>query len=200
MARKTAPKRRKATRQRARARALDWRPAFLAAFALTGVVLDACDAVPVDHSTVYREVKANVGFAEAFEDARRMGAQTLVKEATRRAVKGCTKPMLYKGEPVRLNKDDAEDLPGFIEARDKDGTGLGWGYLFETEYSDRLMELLLKRHFPDEFREKLAQVNVSASATASAHVTNDAELASIQAARQNFLARLAHPGTNPGQN
>ncbi len=44
-----------------------------------------CAAVPIHHSTVYDEVKRNPDFAASVEDARRQGAQLLVKEATRRA-------------------------------------------------------------------------------------------------------------------
>lgn len=175
---------------------LDWKPAFLSALEHSACSLDACKAVPVDPSTVYRERQRDPEFAAAYEAARQVGAQLLEQEATRRAKDGCKKLVLCKGQPVRLNKEDAAGIDGWIEAKGSDGTGLGWGYLFEVEKSDRLLELLLKRHFPDQYREKLAQVNVSASASANSQVLGDDELRKIQATREQLLQRMQQPGQN----
>ncbi len=175
---------------------LDWKPAFLSALEHSACSLDACRAVPVDPSTVYRERQRNAEFAAAYEAARQVGAQLLEQEATRRARDGTRKLVLYKGEPVRLGKAEAEGLDGWIEATGADGQGLGWGYLYEVTYSDRLLELLLKRHYPEQYREKLAQVNVQATATANPQVLGDDELMSIQAAHERLLRGMRPPGQN----
>ena len=168
---------------------MDWRPAFLAALEQRACSLDACKAVPVDPSTVYRERQRNPEFADAYETARQVGALTLEQEATRRAVQGVQRLKFHNGQVVMVptgkmvQAKDGAEVPEMVP-------------YVEHEYSDRLLELLLKRHFPAEYREKLADVNVTANASASVTVTSDDELASFQAAREKFLRRLDQPGQN----
>lgn len=139
-------------RQRARGNH-DWRPAFLAAYAACGVVLTAAGAAQITARTVHREKAKNAAFAAECEAARQVGALTLEAEATRRARDGCKRLVLYKGQPVRLDKAQAQGLAGWIEAKSPTGEPLGWGFVYELEYSDALLALLLKRHFPNEYRE-----------------------------------------------
>ncbi len=99
--------------------------AFLAAFRRTGVVVAAAEAVEIHPRSIYRW-KDDPDFAADFEDARKEAAERLVAEAHRRAVEGVGKPVYYRGEQC-----------GTIQ-----------------EYSDRLLELLLKGEFPEKYRER----------------------------------------------
>ena len=159
------------TSERAKRMRRDWRPAFLRALAeCHGSMAPACKAARVDRVTVWRERQRNADFATRYEDARQLGAQCLEEEAARRAVDGSKKLVLWNGRPVL----DHQGQP-----------------IFEVQYSDRLLELLLKRHLPEVYREKLAAVNVRATATAAGSaVVSDADLLAHQSARAAMLAEL----------
>ena len=148
----------------------DWRPAFLKCLAACrGLLLPACKAAGVDRVSVWRERQRNADFAARYEEARQLGAHYLEEEATRRAVEGCKKLVLHNGKPVL----DDQGQP-----------------IVEVQYSDRLLELLLKRHLPEVYREKLATVNVQATATAISVVTSNSDLQALQAARAAMLATM----------
>ena len=191
---KKVQKKAKSKRQRARGGS-DWRPAFLAAYVQTGIEIDACEAVPVAVSTVWKERKRNPEFAALYEEARQMGALLLVKEATRRAQHGVQKLKFYEGTVIvvpdpsgkmqfaadgsPILDDSGRHLPAMVP-------------YIEHEYSDTLLTLLLKRHFPAEFREKPPEVNVNATASAVAGIS-DADLAAAQERRKHYLESLAAP-------
>lgn len=73
------------TRRTQRARG-DWRPAFLAAYADTGMVMEACKVAGVARSTVYDERQRNEDFALAWDDVERVTTEKLEQEAVRRAL------------------------------------------------------------------------------------------------------------------
>lgn len=104
------------------------RAAYLAALAETGMYIAAADAVGCDRHTAWELRKADPTFAEECEVAMERYRLTLVKEAHRRAVEGVDRAV--------------------IGGKDRDQI-----VHIEKHYSDRLLELMLKRHIP-EFREK----------------------------------------------
>lgn len=77
---KQARKPRKATQKR-----IDWRPAFLAALARSGIVLAAAEAAGIDRVTAYRERDKNEAFGAAWDAAIDESADRLEAEARRRA-------------------------------------------------------------------------------------------------------------------
>lgn len=131
------------TRGRARAaRAADqpaaervpvWQKAFLTALAQTGVVRYAAEATRIARSQVYARRRSNPDFAAAFDLALDEAADLLELEARRRAVEGTEKPVYGR---------DAGPNAGTVEV----------GRV--REYSDRLLEFLLKGWRPDKYRER----------------------------------------------
>jgi hypothetical protein len=144
-----------------------WVPAFLAALEETGVILKAAAAADISRKTVWLRRKNNSEFAQDFDDALRAGALLLEAEAIRRAQDGV----------VRMKFNPKTGLP-YIDPR------TGEPYM-EHEYSDTLMAILLKRHFP-EYREPKGDVNVTSSVHNHLHIT-ESDLKQLQAERQRFL-------------
>ncbi len=99
--------------------------AFLAEFAERGIVTHACQAAGVSHSVVYDWYGKDDEFASAWDEAKEQATDELEAEAWRRAVKGVERPVFQGGEAV--------------------------GHV--TEYSDRLLELMLKANRPTKYRE-----------------------------------------------
>lgn len=97
------------------------------------------------------------GYPERFSAAEEIAAQTLEDEAVRRAFEGIDEPQIwqgritYKQEPVFDAAGDVVlDSRGRPVTRDTD--------IPETvkQYSDRLLELLLKRFRPDKYRDRVS--------------------------------------------
>ena len=99
---------------------------FLEALARTGIVTEACKAGRISRRQVYRLRQNDPAFAELWTEAQLIAADLLEAEAHRRAFDGVLKPVYQKGEQV-----------GVIR-----------------EYSDKLMELLLKARKPETFKER----------------------------------------------
>jgi hypothetical protein len=78
-----------------------------------------------------------------FAHAEAQAARILEDEARRRAREGVRKPVLYQGKQVYATG------PGGVREP-----------LFETEFSDSLMALLLKGNDPSKFKERIEQINV----------------------------------------
>ncbi len=104
----------------------DWPDRFLVEFAKTGNVSDAARRAKVTRQAVYAHAAADEAFSKAWQQAREQAADALELEAFRRAVRGCRKPVFYRGE--------------------KCGEVL--------EYSDTLLLALLKANRPDRFAER----------------------------------------------
>ncbi len=98
---------------------------FLTSFARNGNVTKAAKAARVDRSTPYTWRDNDPKFAEAWEVAREAAADVLEAEAFRRAVTGTNKGVYHQGVLVNTEK----------------------------QYSDRLLELLLKANRPDKYRD-----------------------------------------------
>jgi len=116
--------------------ARDWSAAFLSALVETGHNDRAAAAAEIDRRTVWRRRQADPEFAKAYQEALRVSAVSLEAEAVRRARDGLRK--------VKFNTKTGEP---FIDPV----TG---GPYVEHEYSDTLLLALLKRHFPESYRER----------------------------------------------
>jgi hypothetical protein len=103
--------------------------AFLTAFSLTANVSGAARAANVGRTQVYAWQEHDETFALEMQQAREEAYDRLEAEALRRAVEGVTRerPIYSRGEQV--------------------------GTEIVTEYSDRLLEVLLKAARPGRFRE-----------------------------------------------
>jgi hypothetical protein len=139
------------------------------------VILKAAAAAEISRKTVWLRRKNNPQFAQDFDDALRAGALLLEAEAIRRAQDGV----------VRMKFNPRTGLP-YIDPRTiTEQCPEGLPYM-EHEYSDTLMAILLKRHFP-EYREPKGELNVSTAVHNHFHMS-ESDLRQIQAERQRFLA------------
>ena len=124
--------------------------AFLAAYSQCGMVYMAARAAKVSKTAHYEWLKSDPEYANAFELAKEQAATALEDEAIRRARFGVRRPVLYKGKPV------------FVDGQP----------VYEIEYSDTLMQLLLKGAMPDKYRERLsAEIGGAGGGPLSVEVT-----------------------------
>lgn len=122
------PVQRKSTHQRTRrATPNAWRKAFLASLSKNGNVTDACEVARIDRSTAYKSRANDEKFAALWDETVEVAVDRLESEAWRRATYGTNKPVWYKGQLV--------------------GT--------ELEYSDSLMQTLLKAHRPNKYKDRV---------------------------------------------
>lgn len=117
------------------------RELFLKELRRRGNVSDAARKATIDRSTPYRWREAEPDFAAAWDEALELAMDRLESEAYRRAVEGVRKPLIG-----RIGKD-------------QDGV-----ITYIREYSDSLMNTLLKAHRPEKYRER---VDVSGDVTAT---------------------------------
>jgi hypothetical protein len=90
-------------------------------------VSEACRAAGIGRTTAYEWRDTDPVFAAAWKDAEEDAADKLEREAWRRGVEGTDKPITYQGEITGTYK----------------------------EYSDRMLEILLKGHRPEKFKDKV---------------------------------------------
>ena len=102
-----------------------WRPVFLQYLRATGSTIHAAREAGVSESTIYWARKQSKEFREQWDAAKAHAVDMLLVEARRRAIRGVDKPIYYRGQKVGTVK----------------------------EFSDRLLEILLKAHYPRMFRE-----------------------------------------------
>lgn len=118
-----------------------------------GNVSKACQAVKRSRKVMYEHKEKDADFAAAWAEACESVYDEMEQEMYRRAVKGVTKPLVYKGQIVR----DENGKPILIR-----------------EYSDRLLELGLKSNRPEKFRERMdINQNVSGSLDVNIEATID---------------------------
>lgn len=103
------------------------RERFLAVLAETCNVSESARSAGVSRQAAYEWREADQSFAAAWKDAEEQAADKLEREAWRRAVEGTDKPVTFQGVITTTYK----------------------------EYSDRMLEILLKAHRPEKFVEKL---------------------------------------------
>jgi hypothetical protein len=132
---------------------------FLECFAACGSVLKAARSAKLNRQSHYWWLREDPTYRPRFEAACERVAQMLEDEAVRRAHDGVRRAVRYKGKVV--------------------------GY--EMEYSDRLLELLLKAHSPEKYAER-SKVNLN--------VTGELELrARLEAGRKRAAAECWSQGS-----
>lgn len=101
---------------------------FLSVLRMNCNVTEAAQAAGVGRRTVYEWREADSVFRAAWDEAEQEAADRLEREAWRRAVDGVDKPVTFQGAITATYK----------------------------EYSDRLIEVLLKAHRPDKYKDRVA--------------------------------------------
>ena len=113
---------------------------FVVALAQQGIISEACKAAEISRNTYRYWMEGNEAFADAVEDAFEEAADSLEKEAARRAVHGYDEPvtnkdgLIYMRNPMTgelILDDDFQPVPLTIK-----------------RHSDRLLELLMKGNIP----------------------------------------------------
>lgn len=139
------------------------REIYLRVLSLSGQYMTAADAVGCDRRTGLRLRETDPEFAEQCEVALERYRATLVEEARRRAVDGIDKAVIggqFKDEII----------------------------LYEKQYSDRLLELMLKRHIP-EFRDS-SKVETSGNVT----VHHGIDLSKLTREERDMVRKLLGSG------
>jgi hypothetical protein len=101
--------------------------AFVRELAETGNVTTASRAANISRNTAYEWREADAAFKSLWDEAVDVSTDMLEAEARRRAVQGWDEPVFHQGRKV-----------GKIR-----------------KYSDRMLEILLKGHRPEKFRERV---------------------------------------------
>lgn len=118
-----APKKAKAKASPKKRR--EWKPAFLKAFAETGMVAAACRKAKVSRSYVYEARQADEHFAQIWDDIEHATTDEMEREAYRRGVQGVEEPV-FQGK----------ELVGHVR-----------------KFSDTLLIFMLKARKPEKYRE-----------------------------------------------
>jgi hypothetical protein len=105
---------------------------FLAAFEACGSVAKAARWAKVARTSHFEWMREDPTYRPRFIEAEKQAACGLEDEAVRRAREGVRKLVLYKGQPVYVHGEP----------------------LYETEYSDRLLERLLEANNPEKFKRR----------------------------------------------
>jgi hypothetical protein len=103
------------------------RKTFIATLAEFCNVSEAAREAGIGRTTAYEWREADPEFAAAWDAAEQVAADKLEREAWRRAVEGVDKPIYYQGDKIDTCK----------------------------EYSDRMLEILLKGHRPEKFVDRI---------------------------------------------
>lgn len=123
--------------------------AFLKAFRIAKTITGASEKAGFYRLTHYRWHKESPFYRQAFAEMKAAAADDLEEAATQRAVEGVRICKFTKdGTPLR---DPRKHDPETGEVKPE------WAsdpWYYETSFSDRLLELLLKAKKPDEFRER----------------------------------------------
>lgn len=114
------------------------RETFIETLAKTCNVSASCRAAGIGRTAAYDWRAQDAAFAAEWDDAEKQAADALRQEAWRRGVEGVDKPVTFQGRITDTYKD----------------------------YSDRMLEILLKGHCP-EYRDK-TQVDHGVTAEAAA--------------------------------
>lgn len=110
------------------------REKFLTVLRETCNVSEAARATGVSRRSAYDWRAADPSLALAWDEAEQEAADKLEREAWRRGVEGTDKPVTFQGVITATYK----------------------------EYSDRMLELLLKAHRPEKFKERVANEHTGA--------------------------------------
>jgi len=118
-----------------RARQVAAKRSFIAAFRDCASVKVACQLAKINRSTVSGWRKHDASFRALWEEVQDETAQSLEDEAVRRAYEGIKRPIYYRGKPLVI------------------GRGKNKRQVYDVEYSDQLLIILLKRYRPHLYRE-----------------------------------------------
>jgi hypothetical protein len=116
------------------------REKFLAHLRKTANVTEAAAIIATARKSLYDARERDPAFKAAWDEAIEIATDALEQEARRRALDGWEEPVFYRGEEV-----------GRMRA-----------------YSDRLLELLLKAHRPDKYKDTVRQEVTGANGQALA--------------------------------
>lgn len=112
--------------------------AFLAAFAECGSITKACKAAHCVRREFYDWKGNEEEFAKQFRALDDQVLGLLEDEAMRRAVEGLPRMKFCEGRTIHVKDENGAEVP-----------------YIEYEFSDRLIELLLKARAPHKYRERL---------------------------------------------
>lgn len=121
-------------------------------------------------------------FTAGIEEAMLRFKDSLVKEAHRRGVEGVSEPVWYRGVRAHdgVNPDTNEPIPATVQ-----------------KYSDKMLELLLKRHIP-EFRDRVTvDQNTSIKGGLAVGLADLDDLSPAGRAKLRELLDLEAPGEEP---
>lgn len=126
--------------------------AFLQAFSYVGILSAAAESVKGNIFQHYKWLKGeNADIYEiAFNEAKEVAADRLEEEALRRAVAGLRKYKFHNGKPVLVQCTKSHPESFYNEKLDA-----YFFHYYEHEYSDRLLETLLRANRPTKFGTKL---------------------------------------------
>jgi hypothetical protein len=112
------------SRQRSRIRQDMNQIKFLAAFSVSGSIIEACRWSGTSRESHFRWMRDDPTYPPRFAEAEKQSTRTLEDEAVRRAKNGIEEPILYKGKPVYVQGQpltkltyDTTSLWKLLEAR-----------------------------------------------------------------------------------
>jgi hypothetical protein len=109
-----------------------WKPMFIEAMRKSGNITVSCEHAGVGRSTVYHALDKDPEFAAAHREAINISNEMLEAVARQRGQQGWDEPVYMRG------KDGEPRVVGTIK-----------------RYSDRLLEILMKAHMPNKYRENI---------------------------------------------
>lgn len=113
----------------------EWYPRVIASLGSGHSITKACGLAWISRQTFYLHRDSNPEFAAEVKAAIESGIDKLEDEAHRRAHDGVERKKFHKGDPII----DPETGKAYVE----------------REYSDRLLEMLLKAKRPEKYRENI---------------------------------------------
>jgi len=125
--------------------------AFLNAYCDTFDVSNAAKRTGINRGTHYFWLHDDHEYVESFRNAKRVAAETLEAELTRRALQGVRKLKFHQGKPIMVR----------CLAEDEGAVRVGEGekveyyrHYYEHDYSDVLGIFLMKGAMPEKYRER----------------------------------------------
>lgn len=143
------------------------REQFIEVLSVTANVSEAARAVGFSRTALYVLRNSDPEFAAAWDEAVQVATDALEREAWRRAVEGWEEPVFYQGSEV-----------GAVR-----------------KYSDKMLELLLRAHRPERYRDETA-INVNLLSLES-YARNLAASLGLDEGKAVELARQIHRGELP---
>ena len=121
---------------------------FVAELARRGIVLHACEAAGVGRTAAYEWYEADPDFAAAWDAALETSTDRMEAEAWRRGIEGVEKPLVVGGHLV--SKRALQGLPPLGDEDDPIND-----IATIREYSDPLLQTMLKANRPEKYRDRM---------------------------------------------